>query len=73
LAERFGVAFGSRDVQTIGGLLAQRLGRIPRAGERFQLAGLEFDVLQATVTRVERLVVRRAPVRAISLEGGREA
>jgi CBS domain containing-hemolysin-like protein len=73
LAERFGVAFGSRDVQTIGGLLAQRLGRIPRAGERFQFAGLEFDVLQATVTRVERLLVRRAPVRVIPLEGGREA
>jgi len=73
LAERFGVSFGSREVQTIGGLLAQRLGRIPRAGERFLLAGLEFDVLHATVTRVERVAVRRGPARVIPLDGGREA
>jgi CBS domain containing-hemolysin-like protein len=73
LAERFGVTFGSRDVQTIGGLLAQRLGRIPRGGERFLLAGLEIDVLEASATRVERVAVRRGQARAISLEGGHGA
>jgi len=73
LAERFGVTFGSRDVQTIGGLLAQRLGRIPRSGERFLLAGLEFDVLEASATRVERVAVRRGQARVISLEGGHGA
>jgi magnesium and cobalt transporter len=73
LAERFGVPFGARDVQTLGGLLAQRLGRIPRGGERFLLAGLEFDVLEASATRVERVAVRRGPARVISLEGGHGA
>jgi CBS domain containing-hemolysin-like protein len=72
LAERFDVTLDTRDVQTVGGLLAQRLGRIPRAGERFQLLGLEFDVLQASATRVERVVVRRGPTRVITLDGGRE-
>jgi putative hemolysin len=72
LAERFGVGGGAREVQTIGGLLAQRLGRIPRAGERFVLSGLEFDVLEATATRVERVAVRRTGVRVIPLDGGQE-
>ncbi|HEX9690538.1 MAG TPA: hemolysin family protein [Gemmatimonadales bacterium] len=49
--------------ETVGGLLAHVGGRIPRLGDRFQVAGLEFDVLSATPTRVERVVVRRgAPV-----------
>ncbi len=40
-------------------------GRIPGAGERFTIRGLEFDVLQASPTRIERLVIRsgaNAPV-----------
>jgi CBS domain containing-hemolysin-like protein len=53
--------------ETIGGLLTRAAGRIPRAGERFELAGLEFYVLAATATRVERLVVRRGAPTAIKL------
>lgn len=56
------------DAQTVGGLLVHALGRIPRPGERFQLAGLEFDVLAASATRVERVVVRRGPVRTAVLD-----
>ncbi len=73
LAERFEVTLGSREVRTLGGLLAQHLGRIPRAGERLLLGGLEFDVLEAGATRVERIAVRRGPVRAISLDPGHDA
>jgi len=68
LEEAFDVTFGSREVQTVGGLLVQALGRIPRAGERLALKGLEFDILAATATRVERVAVRPGPVRAIALD-----
>lgn len=68
LHEVFGVAVRGRDVQTVGGLLVQALGRIPRAGERLQLRGLEFDVIGATSTRVERVLIRQGPVRSISLD-----
>ena len=68
LEEAFDVALGSRGVQTVGGLLVQALGRIPRAGERLTLKGLEFDILTATATRVERVAVRPGPVRAIALD-----
>ncbi|HYX81478.1 MAG TPA: hemolysin family protein [Gemmatimonadales bacterium] len=59
--------------QTVAGLLMQALGRIPRAGERFTFKGLEFDILSASATRVERIAVRPGPVRAIALGGGGQA
>lgn len=66
VAERFGISFPS-GADTIGWLLARSAGRIPRAGERFVLQGLEFDVLAASPARVHRVVVRRAPVQARTL------
>ena len=68
LAEKLGVTVGG-GAQTVGGLLIQALGRIPRAGERFTLQDLEFDVLAASATRVERVAVRPGPVRTIALGG----
>jgi CBS domain containing-hemolysin-like protein len=69
LAEKLGVGLGS-GAQTVGGLLIQALGRIPRAGERFTYKDLEFDILAASATRVERVAVRPGPVRTIALGGG---
>ncbi len=63
-----GLTLGIRGVQTVGGLLIQALGRIPRPGERFLLKGLEFDVLRASATRIERVAVRRGPARTVSLD-----
>ncbi len=56
--------------ETVGGLLTRLAGRIPRAGERFVLQGLELDVLAAGPTRVDRVVVRRTPVTVTSLPRG---
>ena len=66
LAEKLGVELGT-GAQTVGGLLTQVLGRIPRAGERFTFKELEFDILAASATRVERVAVRPGPVRTIAL------
>lgn len=68
LEEALGVRLDQHGVETVGGLLVHTLGRIPRTGERFLYRGLEFDVLGASATRVERVVVRRSPVRAQPLE-----
>ena len=69
LEEAFDLALGrpGDSVQTVGGLLVQALGRIPRPGERFLLRGVEFDILAATSTRVERVLARRGPVRTVPL------
>ena len=71
LEEALGVALDAR-AQTVGGLLVQTLGRIPRPGERLALKGLEFDVLAATATRVERVAVRPGPVRTMTLDRAEE-
>ncbi|HLZ46914.1 MAG TPA: hemolysin family protein [Gemmatimonadales bacterium] len=70
LEEKLGATLGA-GARSVGGLLIQALGRIPRAGERFTFKGLEFDVLAASATRVERVAVRPGPVRTVALGGGR--
>jgi CBS domain containing-hemolysin-like protein len=67
IAERFEVALPAGQSATIGGLVAELAGRIPNAGERFILQGLELDVIQASPTRVERLLIRPAPPPAVPL------
>src|SRR6266566_5160282 len=73
LAETFGTAPPARGAETVGGLLVQTLGRIPRPGERFILHGFEFDVLAATATHVERVAVRPGPVKAVGLDRPEDA
>jgi CBS domain containing-hemolysin-like protein len=68
LDAKLGVSLGGTRAQTVGGLLVQALGRIPRPGERFLLRGLEFEVLGASSTRIERILVQAGPVRAVPLD-----
>jgi len=70
--EALGVNIGGREAQTVGGALVQALGRIPRPGERFALRGLEFDILAATSTRVERVLVRPGPTKPLPLDRAEE-
>ncbi len=67
VSERFGVTLPAGQASTIGGLVAELAGRIPSAGERFTLLGLEFDVVQASPTRIERLLIRPGPAAAVPL------
>lgn len=59
IEERFGVALPAGQASTIGGRLVELAGRFPVSGERFIVNGLELDVLHASHTRVERLLIRR--------------
>jgi CBS domain containing-hemolysin-like protein len=67
IEERFEQSLPSAETSTAGGLLAELAGRIPLAGERFLIRGLEFEVLQASPTRVERVLIRRGPPSPIVL------
>lgn len=44
---------------SIGGYLTGLLGRIPQPGERLSAAGYSFTVLEATSTKIVRLLARR--------------
>lgn len=61
LREHFGVPLEAPPrIETAGGYVAWIAGRIPKAGESLVAGGLEFDVLEATSTRLVKLVVRAA-------------
>jgi len=66
--EYFGTAFSDEEYDTIGGLLMQEFGRLPRRGETIQIGELEFRILRADRRRIDLLRVI-AP-RAIHLPAG---
>jgi magnesium and cobalt transporter len=51
------------DVDTIGGVVAKHLGRMPRKGEQFTMGRLRFDVLRADARQVHVLMVEKLPER----------
>jgi len=66
--EHFEVTLPPSRSATIGGLLAELAGRIPNPGERFLVGDLELDVLQASPTRVDRILVRPVPPPPVRLQ-----
>ncbi|MFI5235613.1 MAG: hemolysin family protein [Gemmatimonadales bacterium] len=69
VADRFAVAFPATAATTVAGMLAELAGRIPVAGDRFSLRGLDFEVLQSTPARAERILIRTAG-RSVNLDLG---
>jgi CBS domain containing-hemolysin-like protein len=59
LSERLHVASEGEGFETVGGFLLSRLGRVPAAGEHFEIDGLSIEVLEAERRRITR--VRVAP------------
>jgi magnesium and cobalt transporter len=66
--EYFGTAFSDEEYDTIGGLLMQEFGRLPRRGETIQIGELEFRILRADRRRIDLL--RVISLRAIRLPAG---
>jgi CBS domain containing-hemolysin-like protein len=69
LEELFGVRIEAEDVETVGGLLAQRLGRVPIAGSVATVAGLRLtaESLAGRRNRIGTVTVERA----IAADNGR--
>ncbi|GAP35136.1 HlyC/CorC family transporter [Piscinibacter sakaiensis] len=59
--EAFGVALPTEDFDTIGGLVAQEFGRVPRRGEVVTLGPLQFHVMLARGGAVRWFKVTHAP------------
>jgi magnesium and cobalt transporter len=53
----FGKKFSDEEYDTIGGLLMQEFGRLPRRGETVKVEGLEFRILRADRRRIDLLRV----------------
>jgi magnesium and cobalt transporter len=67
--EFFGVSLPTEDFDTIGGLVAHELGRVPRRGEALTLAGLVFTVMLARGGAVRWFKVTRSAEEALSSDG----
>ena len=61
LADLFGVKIEAEDVETVGGQLAQRLGRVPIAGSTAMVAGLKLtaESLAGRRNRIGTVTVQR--------------
>ena len=56
----FSTRFSDEEYDTIGGVVMQQFGRLPRRGESVTLDGLEFKVLRADRRRIDQLRVTTA-------------
>jgi len=59
--EFFSTALSDADYDTVGGLVMQELGRLPRRGETLDFAGLRFKVLRGDRRRLHTIEVTRLP------------
>jgi len=67
--EAFSVHLPEEDFDTIGGLVAHELGRVPRRGETVALGGLLFAVMLTRGGAVRWFKVTRAPEEALAGDG----
>jgi magnesium and cobalt transporter len=57
--ESFGTQFSDTEFDTLGGLLTEQLGRVPRRGDHVLLSGLRFDVIRADARQAQLFLVVR--------------
>jgi CBS domain containing-hemolysin-like protein len=62
LEDELGLELSDRDEDTVAGLVLSELGRRPRVGDRVEVAGLVFEVLEVQGNRIRSLrLVHREP------------
>jgi magnesium and cobalt transporter len=60
LGEEIGIDAGDKDVDTIGGLVVEHFGSVPRTGESFVHDGWRITVRRATSKRVREVLIEPA-------------
>jgi CBS domain containing-hemolysin-like protein len=58
--DRLGIEIEREGFETVGGYLLSHLGRMPYVGERFQVDGLDVEVLEVERRRIAKVRLRRA-------------
>ena len=66
--DTLGVNFSDDDADTIGGVVAKHLARVPRKGDTFELDNLRFEVLRADARQVHVLLVEKLPAQVAEEE-----
>jgi magnesium and cobalt transporter len=60
--EYFDTDFSNDQAETIGGIVTEHLGRVPRRGEEAIIGNVRFSVLRADARRVDVLRVEKLPI-----------
>jgi putative hemolysin len=58
--DRLGIEVEREGFETVGGYLLSHLGRMPYVGERFEVDGLDVEVLEVERRRITKVRLRRA-------------
>ena len=61
VAEEFGITIEEEGIDTIGGLIFNQLGQLPKAGQELEIAGLHATVRRVSRRRVEEVLLERGP------------
>jgi putative hemolysin len=67
--ERLNVEIEPEGFETVGGYVLTRVGRVPAAGESFDIDGLVVEVLEAERRRIHRVRLKRAAALSSAVEG----
>jgi CBS domain containing-hemolysin-like protein len=59
--ERVGVDLSNTDVDTVGGLIFELTGRVPKEGEEVKLKNLNFKVEKVTGRRISKVLITKLP------------
>ncbi|HMC43783.1 MAG TPA: transporter associated domain-containing protein, partial [Caballeronia sp.] len=58
--EQFGTHYSDDEVDTIGGLVTHRFGRVPHRGEKVRIDDFVFEILRGDARQIHVLRVGRA-------------
>ena len=64
LGERVGIDLEAEGLDTIGGLIFNQLGALPRLGQTVEVKGLRFTIRRATSKRIQEMLVEVPPAPA---------
>lgn len=65
--EAFGTHFSDAEFDTIGGMVTDHFGRMPRRGDHVALEGIRFEILRADARQLHLLLVERLPATAFGV------
>jgi CBS domain containing-hemolysin-like protein len=69
VGQRLNVQIDREGFETVGGYLLSHVGRVPTVGERFEIDGLNVEVLEAERRRVRKVRITRQEVTEPAHEG----
>ena len=64
--QQFGTHFPNQDFDTVGGLVTDAFGRVPRRGDSVEIEGIRFEVLRADPRQPHLFQVARVPKTVVS-------